>query len=489
MKLALISPARKDDYDFWDFKFAAQLLGRKYGGGAPLALPTIAALTPKDVKITLIDENIESINYQQDVDLIGITFNTSLAPRAYEIANNFRKRNIPVILGGIHASMLPEEASKFANSVVVGEAELIWSDIIKDFRQRKLKSIYYAPKFPDLAHSPVPRWDLLKNKLYNIHIMQTARGCPFKCEFCSVTSFLGNTYRPKPIQNVIHEIETLLRIDKRKGIFFADDNIVFDTERAKELFTAITPFKIKYWWGQVSLNVAKDDKLLKLMYKSGCRQLLIGFESLRQENLDLIKKNTVNKRHEYIELINRIHHSGISIVGAFVLGEDYDDEKTFDEIINFVQESNIAFPQISILTPLVGTSLYKRLKKDQRLLHESWEKYTFSNVCFRPKFMSEKILEEGYIRVLKEIYSYPQLYSRLVNLWKSGVLIKRNYSISALFSRTRLMLTLKAFLSFDKQRFNFVIRSLWKIRNASLVAVLFGLNLHDFAYKFKNGKQ
>ncbi|MCM8781233.1 MAG: B12-binding domain-containing radical SAM protein, partial [Candidatus Omnitrophica bacterium] len=291
MKIKLIAPARKPEWgeSFWDLKTLCKLTGRK-AGGAPLALPTLAALTPSDVEVVLTDENVEPINFDEKVDLVGITGITCVIPRSYEIADEFKKRGVPVVMGGIHVSMLPEEAIRHCDSVVIGEAEEIWEQVVRDAQKGNLQKFYRAPRFPDLTNSPIPRWDLLKNDKYCYFTIQTGRGCPYDCDFCSVKVFNGRGYRHKTIDSVIEEIKTLQKIDYKKLIFFTDDNLLASPKYSEELMQRLIPLKIKTWWCQSSVNRLKDDRLLDLMYRAGCRVIFVGLESVSQKNLDVMNK-------------------------------------------------------------------------------------------------------------------------------------------------------------------------------------------------------
>lgn len=482
MRLKLIAP-RREVRDLWDMSTTTKLLGKGYPL-ALLALPTLAALTPADVEVIVTDENVEPVDFGEKVDLVGISFNTSQACRAYEIADTFRERGMKVILGGIHASMLPQEASQHADAVVIGEADNIWVGLIDDFRGGRLQKRYVCSQKPDLEDSPPPRWDLLKSSLYVEHSLQTTRGCPFNCEFCTVSAFFGRRYRCKPVENVLKEIEALRQIDSRRLIFFVDDNIIADPEYAKTLLRALIPLKINRWWGQVSVNLAKDEELLDLMAESGCSRVLIGFESLSQENLKLMGKGGVNRVEDYARVIEEINSKGIQVVGAFMLGCDCDDESVFENTVRFIMDTNIAFPQITILTPFPGTRLYQRLEQEGRILHKDWSKYTTSSVCFKPALMSPEALQNGYEWVLQQVYSYPALYKNFCSLCSQNVIMRHKYSLSSPFTMLKILVTLKSFFSRDIKQVNFVLKSLWHPKGTFLFPVLWALSLHDFAYSF-----
>ncbi len=419
IKLDLISPKKKPDgneREFWDYKFLSMVRGKKMYSTSPLALPTIAALTPPEVEISITDENIEDINFDKDVNLVGITSNTFLAPRAYEIADEFRKRGITVVLGGIHPSMLPQEAIRHADAVVIGEAENIWARLIDDYKARKLQQFYKSSERPKLENQPIPRWDLLKNESYALPILQTTRGCPYDCEFCSVKAFLGKNYRYKPSSQAIREIKMLVSMGK-KVLFFADDNFAGNKRHIKKLIVELASLKITYMC-QVSIDIAKNDEILQLLAKSGCKRVIIGFESISQDNLKQIKKDKSYQAQEYMESIRRIQSYGIEIEGSFIFGCDFDDESVFEKTVNFINESGLSSVVLNILTPYPGTRLYKKLERESRLLHKDWTKYDNSHVCFRPKRMSPEALQNGYAWVRQQVYSYESIFGRLRKLWE-----------------------------------------------------------------------
>ena len=301
----------------------------------PLGMALIAALTPPEVEVSLTDENVAPINFQKEVDLVGITSLTSTSQRAYKIADTFRAMGKKVVLGGIHPSILPEEASQHADAIVIGEAEGIWPGVIADFKANKLQKIYRQNIRPSLVGLPNPRRDLFaKGSYYFTNTIFTTRGCPYSCSFCTVTSFFGHTYRCRPIPEVINEIKTL---NRKKLFIFLDDNIVGSPPYAKELFRALIPLKIK-WVGQCSVTIAKDDELLKLAAASGCVDLFIGFESLSPSNLTAVGKK-INAVDEYEAIIKKLHNAGIGVHGFFIFGLDGDDAGSFKRTVLFAQKA------------------------------------------------------------------------------------------------------------------------------------------------------
>jgi len=481
MRINLIAPARKPEWgeSFWDLKSLCHFTGMR-AGCAPLALPTLAALTPSDIEVRIVDENVEPIDFNGEVDIVGITFFTSLAPRAYEVADEFRKRGVPVILGGIHASMLPDEAIQHADSVVIGEAEHLWAQVVNDARRRKLQKFYRASAFPSLEDSPRPRWDLLKTEDYAFFTLQAGRGCPNGCNFCSVTVFNGHKHRQKSIEKVAKEIAFLQELDARKTIFFVDDNILADLVYAKRLFKVLASMNVK-WWCQASIDRLEDDRLLDLMYKGGCREVFVGFESISQQSLSLMNKSKINRVEEYKNAIATIHEHGIAVFASFMLGSDADDQSTFEATAQFIEETDIPFSMVNILTPVPGTALYKKFDSEERLMCDDWGKYDGESVCFRPKQLSVQELQAGRLMVLQSIYSYKSLYRRLRELWKCRVFVRNRYERTPLFSKSRVLFTIRSLFFPDVRRTWFILKSLWQPRATSIMAILIGLNFHDYA--------
>jgi radical SAM superfamily enzyme YgiQ (UPF0313 family) len=397
VKLELIAPATQEN-----------IRRRKKGLIPPLGLAMVAALTPPEVEVSLTDENVTDIDYQKEIDLVGITALTVTTPHAYEIADNFRARGIKVILGGAHPSALPDEASQHADAVVIGEAEGIWPNLINDFKENKLQRVYRQSERPSLVNLPIPRRDLYtKGAYYVTNTISTTRGCPYSCSFCSVTSFFGHTYRCRPVEEVLKEIETL---NQKEFIVFVDDNIVGNPKFAEELFLALIPYKIK-WVSQASVTVARNDELLRLAAESGCVALLIGFETLSPANLAAVGKK-VNIVDEYEMVIKKIHSHGIAIHGFFILGLDEDDEEVFKRTLNFAQKMHLESAQFSLPVPLPGTAFHDFLDKDGRIVTKDWSQYE-SNVVFEPKLMSRETLQQRRYWVWREFYSLPSIWSRV----------------------------------------------------------------------------
>lgn len=397
-KLLLIAPKWPDN----------SLWGQIFFRFPFLALTMLAGLTDDDWDITIVDENTQQIDFDMIPDLVGISLMTPLATRGYAIADEYQKRNVPVVLGGIHPTMMPGEAATHADAVVTGEAETTWPQVLADARAGSLKTRYDAHGFPPLTGMQTPRRDLLNRKSYFfINTIQTTRGCPFDCEFCSVTAFYGRTYRTRPVQDVISEIEQM----DGNHLFFVDDNIVGKPDFAKELFLALKPLK-KRWFSQASLSIVKDPSLLKLAKESGCGGLFVGFESLSQETLKSFGKS-VNRSAEYRDAVNRLHDHGIGIQGSFIFGADQDTTAVFSDVLRFVEKAHIEAAIFSVLTPFPGTDIFTDFKQNNRLLHMNWDQYDMNHVVFKPKKMTATQLQDGLNWAYQKLYGYPSIIKRL----------------------------------------------------------------------------
>ncbi len=388
----------------------------------PLALGIIASLTPQNWEVEILDENFEEFRYIP-ADLVGITAVTANINRAYEIAGIYNEHQTPVVLGGIHASMLPEEASEYVDVVFSGEAESGWEQLISDFSEGKMKSRYHGELLP-MENAPVPRRDLF-HPSYTYANIQTSRGCPMNCDFCSVHTFNGSRFRQRPVEEVLDELESI----PQDLVYFVDDNLIGyskqSAERAIRLFRGMIERGIKKdWYCQASLNVADNEEVLKYAAESGCRMILIGIESEKEEQLKEANKKLNLKMgvRKYQETFSRIHKYGISVLGALIYGLDSDSIDDLSDRTRFAIESGVDAMQATIVTPLPGTGLYKRIEKENRLLYtdypNDWQHYHFLEVVHRPVKMSpgelsqamwdnwsvmydDKLLQKKMLRTLK----------------------------------------------------------------------------------------
>lgn len=378
-----------------------------------LALPILAALSPSDVDISFTDDLLTPIHLDKnlkEVDLVGITVLTKTALRAYEIADAYRKKGIPVVLGGIHPTALPKEAKTHADSIVMGEAEEVWPTLIEDAKIGNLKPFYHQEGYTELSKIPIPRRDILPRRGYlPLDVAQVTRGCPYRCEFCSVQKFFGETYRFRPISDVVEEVRRL----RHRWMMFNDDNIIGSRSYSKELLEALIPLK-KKWFGQASLSGLKTIENVELLAKSGCTSLFIGFESLSKKNL-VTSKKFQNDPSEYREIIDTLHRFGIAVCGSFVFGFDEDDPSVFEETVSFSIQTKLFSAIFMILTPYPETAFYHRVKNEGRLAQDQWwllKNPENSAPHFLPKKMSGEALREGWKKAWKEFYSFPSIWKR-----------------------------------------------------------------------------
>jgi radical SAM superfamily enzyme YgiQ (UPF0313 family) len=377
---------------------------------APLTLTTLASLVPPEipVDIRIIDEGVDEIDPDRlDADLVGISAITGTAPRSYEISARLRKRGIPVVIGGVHPTLMPEEAMQHADSVVAGYAEESWPQLLRDFIAGRMRRRYDQSPQLSLTNLPFPQRQLFDSRLVNVgDTIEATRGCIYKCDFCVVPTAWGKPLQ-KPVADVIADIKQM----GAKRIIFLDLNLIADVPYAKELFTALIPLKIR-WAGLVTTTIAWDDELLDLTARSGCKGLLIGFESLNQESLKEAKK-AFNMRRSYHDVVRRIHDRGIAIMGCFVFGFDHDTLDTFDETVEFIMESRMDLPRYAIAVPFPHTGLFKRLKAEGRVTTENWSLYDGQHVVFEPKNMTADELLQNTSRTWKKTYSYQSIWKRL----------------------------------------------------------------------------
>lgn len=382
----------------------------------PLSLLALASASPEDIEVSIVDENIEKIDFDAEADLVGITVMTPQAIRAYEISDEFRRRGKKVILGGFHVSHLPQEALNHADAVVIGEGDRIWKEVIKDFQKSELKKICKDDELVLLSDIKTPKRDLIQGKGYLFtNTIQTTRGCPFQCEFCSVSSFFGRSYRTRPIPLVTEELARLRQ--ESVFLFLVDDNLVGNRPYAKALFQEMTPFHFK-WASHAPLDFASDEELLGLASRSGCMALFVGFESLSQENLSMMGKRTSHGISP-IEAVKKFHDQGIGILASFILGYDHDTPDTFEKILDLCNKAKIDGGLFPILTPYPGTLLRERLKKEGRILTDQWDLYDMEHVTFVPKGMSPEKLQEGFEWLNDSFLSWRSILKRLFKAHRS----------------------------------------------------------------------
>jgi radical SAM superfamily enzyme YgiQ (UPF0313 family) len=376
-----------------------------------ITLPHIAALTPKGHSVKIINENYDDIDFDADADLIGITSYTMTAPRVYEIADEFRARGKKVVLGGYHPTAMPHEAKQHADSVVLGEAEKTWPELIKDAEKGKLKPFYGpAPDF-DMSAIPPIRRDLIAHNPF-LGAVQTTRGCPNQCEFCAIASFCKHGVKQRPVKNVVEEIKQM----PNRLFIIHDPSLTVNPKYSRELFKELIRQKVKKGWvanGNANVLGKIDDEFLDLARKAGCVEWFVGFESVSQAALNGIKK-TVNKVEDFKRMIRRVHDHGMTVQGGIIFGFDEDTPDIFDTTLEKMYEWELDVVEVNILTPYPGTPLFDRLEKENRILTRDWSKYNQVEVVFKPKNMTEKELYEGARKVAREFYSLPNVIGRML---------------------------------------------------------------------------
>lgn len=379
-----------------------------FWNGIGVALPTIAALTPAKHDVKIIDENREEIDFEKPVDIVGITTMTQQADRAYQIANEFRNRGAHVAIGGIHASVKSEEVAMHADSVFIGEAEHSWPGFIAEFLKGIPRRVYDQKDFPavDITRSPLPRYNLLAKYKYPVVYVQTTRGCPHDCEFCVASNIYGKEYKHKEVSQVLAEIREVKKYWRLAQIGFADDNMFVNRKFSQALVDAFATLNFS-WFAVCDISVASSEKFLADLHASGCRTLLIGFESVIKQNVQSLNTDHWKSKRfgRYAEYIEKIQRHGIGVYGSFILGFDADNEQTVEKTISFINDHNLLGAQITILTPFPGSRLRDRLEKEDRILHSDWKWYTVWNAVVRhPRFTPEQ-LEANLLKIYRAIYN------------------------------------------------------------------------------------
>lgn len=376
----------------------------------PLTFSILKALTPADVEISLCDDRIEDIDYSQETDLVGITVDTFTAKRSYEIARQFRNRNIPVILGGFHPTLIPEEAIEHADSIVIGQAENVWAKVIEDTRKDNLQRFYVRDGSNSTRWVAQDKSIFKEKKYFPISLTEFGRGCAYSCEFCAVHNFFSQDYLTKPVDFFIKEIND----SGKKNFIFADDNIASDHKKLEEVCKQLTSLNIN-WVSQADISVAKDESLLKTMKNSGCQGLLIGFESLSKENLKQMGKLHNTLTGEYREAIAKLRDNGIRIYGSFINGYDHETRDSIDKSVEFALDQKLALATFYPLTPFPGTRLYERLKEEKRLIYKRWwleSNYRYGDLVFKPKDMTPEELSKKCNDASATFYNYKNIFLR-----------------------------------------------------------------------------
>jgi radical SAM superfamily enzyme YgiQ (UPF0313 family) len=406
VKLLFVTPG-------WPKKSLWGELGFKFPS---LSFAALAAVTPPNWEVEYCDENIERIDFSTNADLVAITAMTAQAPRAYEIAERFRERNIPVVMGGFHVSNLPEEGLRHADVIVAGEGEIVWPRLLTDFERGEPLKLYRSEGLVGMDAIPVARREIFSGKKYLLtNTLQTTRGCPHECEFCSVTAFYGRKYRKRPVDSVLSELEILRR--KNSFAFFVDDNLVADRNYALSLFDGMRGMGFK-WLSHAPIDFARDPELIRAAGEAGCIGMFVGFESLNRETLAAMGKKT-NLEIDYLEGVAIFRDNGIGILGSFVLGSDGDSPAVFEQILRFCESARLEAAIFPILTPYPGTEVRARLMSQERIISSAWQDYDMGHVTFRPSGMTADELQSGHDWLNRSFYSFSSIFRRIFKLHRS----------------------------------------------------------------------
>jgi radical SAM superfamily enzyme YgiQ (UPF0313 family) len=376
----------------------------------PLPPAAIAGLTPPGVEIAFYDDRMESIPYDRPADLVAISVETYTAKRAYQIASEYRRRGVPVVMGGFHATLCPREVAQYAEAVVIGEAEELWGQVLRDAGRGALQTYYRAAQRPLLAHARPDRSIFAAKRYLPLALIEATRGCRFECDFCAIQTFFDSTHSVRPVDDVLAELDTI----DRPLIFFVDDNLTSNVQYAKELFSALIPLKLR-WVGQIGINAAHDRELLALMADSGCQGVLIGFESLDAGNLAKMNKGFNATKGGFEEALANLRRFKIKLYITFVFGYDQDTEASFGETVQFAADQRFYLAAFNHLTPFPGTPLYRRLEAEGRLRYEKWwldDDYGYNVVPFEPANMTPERLQRGCVQARAAFFSWRNIWQR-----------------------------------------------------------------------------
>lgn len=378
----------------------------------PLPAATIAGLTPRGVDLRFYDDRMEVIPYDEPTDLVAISVETYTARRAYQIASEYRARRVPVVMGGFHASLCPDEVGRHAEAVVVGEAEDVWAQVIDDARHGRLEREYRAAERPSLQRTRPDR-SIFRGKSYlPIGLVEAGRGCHFRCDFCAVQTMFGSTQTRRPLDAVLAEVAALK--DEKRLFFFVDDNITSNLAEAKLFFRELARLNVR-WVSQASINAAHDEEFLDVIVRSGCRGVLIGFESLDPQALRAMNKGFNTMRGGYARALANLRRFGVRLYGTFIFGYDTDDEASFTRAVAFAREHRFYIAAFNHLTPFPGTPLYGRLAAEGRLLYDAWwldPRYRYNMIPFQPARMTPAELQGRCREARRAFYGWPSIVRR-----------------------------------------------------------------------------
>lgn len=396
-----------------------------------LPIAVLTALTPSDVDLVFHDDRLEAIPFDAPTDAVAIPVETYTAARAYQIASEYRRRGIPVIMGGFHATLVPDEVAQYAETVVTGEAESVWAEVIDDLLHGSMKLRYHGDRRP-LAEVRVDRRLFAGKRYLPIGLIETGRGCKFPCEFCAIQTFFSRTHRTRPVEDVVAELESLKH--EKQLFFFVDDNFAGDMKAGRLLLPALARLKVR-WITQMSINAAHDEGYLQAMREAGCVGVLIGFESLHERNLVRMGKRFNLMRGGYSNALANLRRHRIFVYGTFVFGYEHDNHRSFDEAVDFATEEAMYIAAFNHLTPFPGTPLYRRLQAEQRLRFENWwldPAYRYNDLPFLPAAMQPEEVTEGCVRARQRFYSWRNIIRRSRQHWRDPFVFRNYFLVNAM---------------------------------------------------------
>jgi len=391
----------------------------------PLPIAVLAGLTPDDVELAFHDDRMERIPFDEATDAVAIPVETYTAARAYQIASEYRRRGVPVVMGGFHATLVPHEVARHAEAVVTGEAEAVWPDVIDDLRHGTLKNTYHGER-RNLAEIRVDRSLFAGKRYLPIGLIETGRGCRFPCEFCAIQTFFARSYRARPTDAVIDELKSLR--DNKKIFFFVDDNFAGDLKSGKPLLGELRKLGIR-WVTQMSINAAHDEGFVEELASAGCCGVLIGFESMNEDNLRLMRKRFNSMRGGYRDALARLRRHGIFVYGTFIFGYDHDTPDSFGEAVDFAKSESMYIAAFNHLTPFPGTPLYQRLERERRLRFGSWwtdPDYRYNELPFRPTSLTPAEIAR------RRFYSWRSIAARSTRFLKDAYLLRSFLLVNAM---------------------------------------------------------
>ncbi|MEQ1694080.1 MAG: radical SAM protein, partial [Gemmatimonas sp.] len=393
-----------------------------------LPAAALAGLTPPDIDVKFYDDRLEAVPFDEPTNLVAISVETYTAKRAYQIATEYRQRGIPVVMGGFHASLRPDEVARYAEAVVIGEAEALWPRVLDDARHGTLQKFYRSEGRPSLELLRPDR-SIFRGKRYlPIGLVEAGRGCHFRCDFCAVQTVFNQTQTRRPIDRILDELRSLK--DSKRIFFFVDDNITSNISQAKEFFKALIPLRIR-WVSQASINAAHDEEFLDLLVRSGCQGVLIGFESLNPDNLTAMNKTFNTAKGGFEKALANLRRHRIRVYGTFIFGYDADSEESFAPTVEFAQRHGFYIAAFNHLTPFPGTPLYQRLEAEGRLLYESWwldDQYSYNRIPFQPRGMTPEALQRECLGARREFYSWSSIFKRSADsVNRSNAFMWRNF--------------------------------------------------------------